>query len=146
MSRESDRPWSAGETNEYEESTPVKDRVSNMASRVKEKATEMGGTVGESMKRQRANAAERLDRVASTLHEKADSIPGGERASRVAHGIAGGMESTASYLRDHDFKEMGDDLVQVCRRNPAKSLISALLAGFVLGRIARRQGRSSRQP
>ena len=143
MSRESGRPWNAGETNEYEESTRVKDRVSSMASRVKEKATEMGGTVGESIKRQRENAAERLDRVASTLHDQAESIPGGERVSRVAHGIAGGMESTASYLREHDLKEMGDDFVQVCRRHPTKALLSALAAGFVLGRVARRQGRQS---
>src|SRR5262245_18582825 len=117
MSRESGRPWNAGETNEYEESTRVEDRVSSMASRAKEKATEMGGTVGESIKRQRENAAEGLDRVASTLHDKAESIPAGERVSRVAHGIAGGMESTASYLREHDLKEMGDDFVQVCRRH-----------------------------
>jgi ElaB/YqjD/DUF883 family membrane-anchored ribosome-binding protein len=141
MSRESDRPLNVGETHESWETTPVKDRVSNLASKVKEKATEMGGTVGETMKRQRENAAERLDRVASTLHEKAGSVPGGQKASRVAHGIAGGMESTASYIREHDFKEMGDDLVQVCRRHPAKALLSALVAGFVLGRVARRQGR-----
>jgi hypothetical protein len=48
------------------------------------------------------------------------------------------MESTASYLREHDFKAMGEDVVGVARRHPAQALLSALLLGFLLGRAARR--------
>lgn len=139
MSREADRPLDIGDTSRYQDTAAdIKDRASDLASKVREKATEVGSTVSETIKRQRESAAGGLDRVASTIHETAGSIPGGQKASRVAHGIAGGMESTATYLREHDFKAMGDDLVGVCRRHPAQALLSALAVGFLLGRAARR--------
>lgn len=138
MSREADRPLS-GETSQFRETAEeIKSRASGLTSMVKEKAAEMGTTVSDTLNRQRESAAGGLDRVASSLHENAGSIPGGQKVSRVAHGIAGGMESTANYLREHDFKAMGDDVVAVARRHPAQALLSALLLGFFLGRAARR--------
>jgi hypothetical protein len=139
MSREPDRPTNAGETSRFQDTaSELRDRASDVASRVKEKAAEVGSTVSDTLRRQRENAAGGLDRVASTLHENAESLPGGGRAARAAHGIAGGMESTASYLREHDVKAMGDDLIGVCRRHPVQALLSAVVVGFFIGRAARR--------
>jgi hypothetical protein len=138
MSREADRPLNSAESQFQETAEEIRNRASGLTSKVKEKAAEMGSTMGDTLRRQRENAAGGLDRVASTIHENAGSIPGGQKISRVAHGIAGGMESTASYLREHDFKAMGEDVVGVARRHPAQALLSALLLGFLLGRAARR--------
>src|SRR5262245_8997343 len=90
-----------------EKMSDIKDRASDFASKVKDKATQVGSTVSETVGRQRENAAGGLDRFASTIHENAGSIPGGQKAAKVAHSIADGMEHTASYLREHDFKDMG---------------------------------------
>src|SRR5688572_27859918 len=76
----------------------VKDRFSDMASNVKDQASQVVETVSEKLGQQRENAAEGLDRVASTIHDRAESVPGGPRLVKMTHSIADGMESTASYL------------------------------------------------
>jgi len=141
MSRDPYNTGNKEETSEFgkrDTMGEIKERAGDFASKVKDKASQVGSSVSETVGRQRENAAGGLDRVASSIHENAGAIPGGEKAARVAHGLADGMESTASYLRDHDIKAMGDDLMGVCRRHPAQALISALAIGFLMGRAARR--------
>jgi hypothetical protein len=113
----------------------VKDRISDMASKVKDKAGQVA--VSEKFGQQRGNAAEGLDRAASAIHERAESVPGGPKLVKMTHSVADGMESTASYLRDHDFKKMGKDVMDVCRRYPTQSLVAALALGFLIGRSRR---------
>jgi len=116
----------------------VKDRVSDIAGKTKDKAGEMADAVSDRLGRQRESAADGLDRAASTIHDKADSVPGGPKVVDFTHSIADGMESTASYLREHDLSKMGGDLMSVCRKYPTQSLVAALAVGFLLGRSARR--------
>jgi hypothetical protein len=145
MSREPMRSFDDGhlpnKTNQNPETgfRDVKDRVSDMASSAKDKAAQVADAVSAKLGQQREDAADTLGRVASTLHEKAGSIPGGTTAVNLTHSMANGIESTASYLRDHDFKQMGKDVTNICRRYPAQSVIAALAFGFLLGRSARRQ-------
>jgi ElaB/YqjD/DUF883 family membrane-anchored ribosome-binding protein len=115
----------------------VKDRVSDMASKVKDKAGQVAETVSEKFDHQRETAAGGLNRVASTIHDNAESIPGGPKVAHLSHRIADGMESTASYLRDHDFNQMGKDVTDFCRRYPTQSLVAALAVGFLIGRSRR---------
>jgi len=116
----------------------AKERAADVAAKMREKAGQVAGTVSEKMDQQRENAAEGLGRVASTLHEKADGVPGGPKLVNFTHNIATGMESTANYLRDHDFAKMGEDFMSVCRKYPTQSIAAALAIGFLLGRSARR--------
>jgi len=113
-------------------------RISDVAARTKDKAGQMADVVSEKLGQQRENVAEGVGRVASTMHEKADNVPGGPKVVNFTHSIADGMESTATYLRDHDFSKMGGDLMKVCRKYPTQSLVAALAVGFLLGRSARR--------
>ena len=115
----------------------VKDRISDIASKVKDKAGQVADTVSEKLGQQRGNAAEGLDRAASAIHERAESVPGGPKLVKMTHSIADGMESTASYMRDHDFKKMGKDVMDVCRRYPTQSLVAAVAVGFLIGRSRR---------
>jgi methyl-accepting chemotaxis protein len=115
----------------------VKDRVSEMTSKMKDKASQMTDTVAEKLGQQRETAADTLERAATTIHENAASVPGGAKVVNLTHSIADGMESTASYLRAHDFSEMGKDIMDVCRRYPAQSLVAAVAIGFLIGRSRR---------
>jgi hypothetical protein len=72
-----------------------------------DKAGHMADTVSETMGHQRENAADGLGRAASAIHDNAESVPGGPKVVTMAHKVADGMESTASYLRDHDFSKNG---------------------------------------
>jgi len=116
----------------------VKDRIADMTSKAKDKAAQMTDVVAEKLDQQRENTASGLGKVASTMHQNANSVPGGPKAADLTHNIANGMEATASYLRDHDFSQMGKDLMDVCRRYPTQSLVAALAFGFLVGRSARR--------
>jgi hypothetical protein len=116
-----------------------KDRVSDVASKAKDKAGQVADAVSEKLGQQRKNVADTLGRVAFTMHGKADIIPGGTRAVNLTHSVADGLESTASYLRDHNFRQMGKVVTDVSRRYPMQSLVGALAFGFLLGRLARRK-------
>jgi len=135
MSRDEFNPSTLEETSDFvqESVSNIKEHASGLASKVRDKASQAGNAVSETVVRQREKAASGLHRVASTIHENATSIPGGPKAAKVAHTIADGMESTASYLRERDFKNMGDDLIAVCRRHPAQAMLSALAIRPYLG-------------
>jgi hypothetical protein len=116
----------------------LRERTEDLASKVKDKANRAGNAISDTIDRRRGTAADGLDRFAETIHAKAGSVPGGARMERAAHSVANGIETTASYLRDHRVSEMKDDLVSACRKHPAQALVSALVIGFVIGRVARR--------
>lgn len=115
----------------------LKDRAKSVASSVKDKADQLADNVSETMDRQRQTAAGGLDSAASALREKAEGLPGGSKATAAGQRLADGMQSTASYLREHDFGAIGNDVVGLCRRYPMQSLIAALAVGFLIGRSRR---------
>jgi len=142
MSREPMQPFDEKSPNKTTQGqnaglNDLKDRVTEASAKAKDKAGQVAETVSEKLGQQREGAADTLDRAASTIHDKAGSIPGGPRVVNFTHNIADGMESTASYLRDHDLNQMGKDVMNICRRYPIQSLIAALAVGFLIGRPRR---------
>jgi hypothetical protein len=96
-------------------------------SQAKSRATEMG--------RQAADAiAQGIDAAASTLHSRAESLPGGEKVARAAQGAADAMEKAAGYVRDQDLKGMLSDIQQAAKRHPGATLLAAAALGLVLAR------------
>jgi len=139
MSRDAFNPSNSENTSDLSGTiSDAKDRAAGLASKLKDKASQVTSTVSDTVGRQRDNVAGGLDRVASTIHEKAASLPGGQKAADAAHSLADGMESTASYLRDHNLKDMGNSLTGICRKYPVESVISALAIGFLVGRAFRK--------
>ena len=134
MSRESNPPYDEGmgSSEVRDRVDEVRERAASIGSKIKEKATQFGSTMSDTADRQRENAAKGLDRAASSLHGGIGS------AAKVGHGLADGMESTATYLRDHSFGDMGNDVMTLCRRHPVQALVSAAVLGFIVGRAIRR--------
>ncbi len=85
----------------------------------------------------RQSAAGALDRAADALHRKAGSIPGGQKASDIAHTAADKLQSTAHYIREHDFKDMLSNFEDVVRRRPGQALLGAVAVGLLVGRAFR---------
>lgn len=106
----------------------MREKMDNMAQNAKSKA-EQG----------RQSTAGALDRAADAIHRRAESIPGGRKASEIAHTTADRLQDTASYLREHDFRDMFDDMEGVIRRRPGQALLGALAIGFLVGRSLRKQ-------
>jgi hypothetical protein len=139
MSRDTFNPSNSENVSDFRDTiSDAKDRAAGLASELKEKASHVASTVSDTVGRQRDHVAGGLDRMASTIHEKAGSLPGGQMAANAADSLADGMESTASYLRDHNLKDVGDSLTGVCRKYPVQLVISALAIGFLAGRALRK--------
>lgn len=85
-------------------------------------------------------AAERLGSAAERIEEIADErLTDGplERAGRLAHSVAGSMDSVAGYLREGDVERVRRDLERRVRERPLQSLLLGVAAGWVAGKILR---------
>ena len=56
----------------------------------------------------------------------------------LADTLASGMKSSADWIRDADLDKLKDGLVKQVKEHPARSLLVALGAGFLLGKALRR--------
>src|SRR4051812_39993462 len=119
-------------------SNKVMDKVTDIAGRVKDQAGNAAEKVGEGFEKGRKTTADTLQRTASALRDKAGNVPGGEVAAGFVERVADTVESTGTYLREHDMSDMKEDMERIVRRNPMQSLIVACVAGFLIGRAFRR--------
>jgi len=124
-------------TDPMTKSDEIRERISDMADRVRETAGRAGERVADTLEHQKQNAADGLDRAASALHHSAKSLPG-QKVVNFTHGIANKMGSAAGYLRESNMTTMRRDTLDLCRRYPAQSLVAALTVGFLIGRMRRR--------
>ena len=112
----------------------VGDKISDAASQAKDKVAELGRTAADKIDENRAAAAGGLDNAASTLHEHAENLPGGEKVTALAHTAADKLSSTADYVRQHDVNSMMSDIERLVKNNPGPSLLAAAAIGFLVGR------------
>jgi ElaB/YqjD/DUF883 family membrane-anchored ribosome-binding protein len=109
-------------------------KLSDAATQVKDKVSDLGRTAADTIDENRGAAASGLDKAASALHENAESLPGGEKVSGLAHATAETLSSTADYVRDHDVNRMMADVETLVKNNPGPSLLAAAAIGFLVGR------------
>ena len=105
----------------------MKDRVSSIAR-----------TAADTVEGRRATTADGLEAAASTLSDRADRLPGGEKVSEVAYAAADRLSTTADYVRTHDVDRMKTDVKTLVKNNPGPSMLVAVALGFLLGRAVSR--------
>ena len=99
------------------------------------------GTTGRNM----ANDAEALrDDVANVASDAADTAADiasrvQDRASAIGKKAVDQFNATAGYLREHDVKEMANDLNSWVKSHPTQALIGAAALGFVAAAMLRRR-------
>lgn len=107
------------------------DGVSQATSRAKDIGRKAAAVIDE----KRDAVARGIDSAASALHEKAESLPGGEKVARAAHTTAEALDKAAGYVRDQDVEDMLSDAQLIAKRNPGVTLLAAAALGFLLARI-----------
>ena len=110
------------------------EKLSDTATQVKDKVSDLGRTAADNLDENRDAAAGSLNKAATALHEKAESLPGGEKVTNLAHATAEKLSSTADYVREHDVNRMMEDVKTLVKNNPGPSLIAAAVIGFLVGR------------
>ena len=113
------------------------DRVKSVASSVKGKASNLPALL-----------ADGLQAGAQALRQRRSAIAGAEGTAAVAtdssqlvaitDGLADGMQSSAEWLRDADLDKIKGGLETQVKEHPARTLLIALGAGYVLGKAFRR--------
>lgn len=98
------------------------------------RATEFGQRAAAAIDEKREAVARGFDSAASSLHARAENLPGGEKVARAARTTAEAMEKTADYVRDQDVEAMLSDVGQVVKRHPGAVLLTAAAVGFLLAR------------
>ena len=82
----------------------------------------------------RSTFADGLASAANSLHDRAESLAGGDKIVRAAESAAGAMESAAGYVRSQDLPGMASDLGRMVRRHPVATLAIAGAVGYLLVR------------
>jgi len=113
----------------------ISDRASHAVSDFSHSAREKVGAAAESA---RHHAADGLDSAAHRLEGMVDA-PSAEsgRLAGAAHTVAGGMESTADFLRSPDTERLRADAENTVRSNPGRTLLTTFAVGFIVGRLLR---------
>jgi hypothetical protein len=114
-------------------SSDVGQTLSDVSLQVKTKAADLGRMAADKVDENRDAAATGLENAATTIHDKADSLPGGT-ANRVAHVTADKLSATADYIREHDVDSMMSDLYRLVKNNPGPALLGAAVLGFLVAR------------
>jgi ElaB/YqjD/DUF883 family membrane-anchored ribosome-binding protein len=106
-----------------------------MTDQAKEKASEYGDKAQEQAEKAKDQAAGGMEQAAGMIRDRASSMDGtpGEAGTKVAEG----METAATYLKEHNTTEMWNDLEHFAKEHPGQALAGAVVTGFVLGRILR---------
>ena len=115
-------------------SSTAGDQLNNVAFQAKDKLSDFSRTAADKIDGSRQTAAGGLETAASTLHQKADSLPGGEKVASVAHSAADKLSATADYVREHDVNGMMADVERLVKANPGPALVAAAVLGFLVAR------------
>jgi ElaB/YqjD/DUF883 family membrane-anchored ribosome-binding protein len=110
--------------------------MSDMASRVTDKAADLGHKAVNAIDTQRGPAASGLDTAAASLHAGADKLP--PQAAPLVHQAADKLGATADYVRNNRMKDMLADVETYVKAHPTQSLLGAVVVGFLAGRMLKR--------
>jgi ElaB/YqjD/DUF883 family membrane-anchored ribosome-binding protein len=103
-------------------------------SQMKSKASALGHKAADAVDARRDSVARGIETAAMSLHEHAETLPGGEKVARAARAAANTMEAAAEYVRDQDVQAMLSDVRQMVRRHPGATLLTVAAVGFLLAR------------
>ena len=115
----------------------VTDRVKSVASSVKGKAAAIPSMIADGLE---AGAEALRQRRPSTsgAQGSALTITNDPSIAAVTDTLATGMQSSAEWLRDADLEKLKQGVEKQVKEHPARSLLVALGAGYLIGKALRR--------
>jgi hypothetical protein len=132
------------------------DRARGIAGTTQDKLADVGSTVRERASNMKDSFADALesgaDKLRQRIHTKQTSGSGGELAAATPSGsatmsegrvavvgdrIAGGMQSTADWIRDADLDSLKTGVERQVKEHPGRTLLIAVGLGYLLGKAFR---------
>jgi ABC-type transporter Mla subunit MlaD len=120
----------------------VTDAASELGKDAKETVDELGRSAGGKLDDAR-------NQTGGALHAAAESVrktgrQGPDAIDNLATGAADRLDATASYIEDHDLKEVFKGLRKFGRQHLTGSLVFAVAIGFLAGAALNRLARTKR--
>jgi hypothetical protein len=119
----------------------VTGRVKNVASSVKGKASALPAMLADGLEAGAQALRQRRSSSLSTAGTSTGASPAISEDSSIAavtDSLASGMQSSAEWLRDADMDKLKQGVEQQVKEHPARTLLVALGAGYLLGKAFRR--------
>jgi hypothetical protein len=110
----------------------VREAATSTAATAKDKAAAIAGDGKNAAAERVAGYSDRLREAARSAEEAQDP-----NIAHFAEEAANRLERVADYLRDADFGRLRQDATQLARKHPALFLGGMLVAGLVLGNLAK---------
>lgn len=120
-----------------ESSGGITDRIKSVGSSVKDKAAGLPGLLADGLE---AGAKALKQRQPSAVGSDGSSVTvsNDSSISAVTDTLASGMQSSADWLRDADVEKLKAGVERQVKEHPARSLLIALGAGYLIGKALRR--------
>ena len=110
--------------------------ASELGKEAKESIEELGRSAGRKLDKARDETGEALHTAASSV--RTTGRQGCEAIDDLATGAADRLDATASYIEDHDLRNVFIGLRRFGRRHLTGSLVAAAAIGFLAGSALRR--------
>ena len=115
----------------------ITDRLKSVGSSVKDKAAGLPAMLADGLEAG-ARALKQRQPSAAGSDGSSVSIQNDSSIAAVTDTLASGMQSSADWLRDADFDQMKAGVEKQVKEHPARSLLIALGAGYLIGKALRR--------
>jgi len=108
--------------------------AADMAGKAKDKAQEWAGAAADKVSGARETVGESIASAAGSIR---DHGPQDGTLGSATGKVADTLEAAGSYIQEHDFKAMGEDVAGLIRRYPLQSMLVGFGLGFMLARMTR---------
>jgi hypothetical protein len=119
-------------------STGVKGKVKSVASSVKDKASNLPAMLADGLQAGAEALRQRRTSIAGVSGPSGTVVAEDSSLAAVTDTLASGMQSSAEWLRDADLDKIKDGVEKQVKEHPARTLLIALGAGYILGKAFRR--------
>jgi hypothetical protein len=116
----------------------VGSRVKSVASSVKDKASGIPAMLADGLQAGAEALRQRRPSTETSAGGSSVAITSDPSIAAVTDTLASGMQSSADWLRDADLDKLKEGVEKQVKEHPARSLLVALGAGYLIGKALRR--------
>ena len=117
--------------------TNIAGAAEKISQTAKDKLNDLAQSAGERIERGRVGTAETLESAAATVRTR-----GGEAGAAITDlsgKAATNLDTSARYVRNATFGQVWSDIGALARRHPGAIAVSAIVAGYCMGRMMTRR-------
>jgi hypothetical protein len=112
-------------------------RIKSVGSSVKDKAAGLPGLLADGLEAG-ARALKQRQPAATGVEGTSVAVSNDSNITAVTETLASGMQSSADWIRDADIDKLKAGVEKQVKEHPARSLLIALGAGYLIGKALRR--------